>query len=775
MVDRVPETLTPTQQPVPHAAAHGVIPDALARHALPNALHNHPSSGGNGSADEDEAAGPAINPLGIVSRNLRGRMKVALALSFALALVFAAAGYVVKGPVYVSGGIIQVFPNKKNILYSERDDSRLRLFDAFVAAEVSYLLSPPVLERAVASPALERLNWPLNINGMNKLKKSLEVDKKGGLITITAAYKDPEGAAALVNSVLTAYESLYAEQAKMHDSVRERELSHREQTLLGKIKDFDDEILNTGKEYGTGSIATAHIRKIAQAEDVDQRMSELAMTIAAKESADLTANVDVGDAEIKRLLVLDHAMADMLLERSKHAAELAVLESAHAEEHHTVVQARARLKVTDDAIEERRAQLATLGTAGTLTKTGSAAKPDSVEDLKALHDRFSKRRGDLQKEARELNERLIKLETLRKEREEMRELLDETRHALEQVRVESRHSLPGTVEIKSRGGVSTDPATDKRVAFAAAGGVFGGISGFAATVLFGLVFRRYRYSDELTAGHSEVKMIGILPEVQAEFPENEPLFERAIQSLRINLQLEVQSLHGSHVLAVTGPRRGSGSSTTALALAQAFARARLRTVLVDADFTDAQLTARLGLVGADGVREALIDGYLNGQLPEQPVGTLRTLPLGKAADLSDSHVSRRPLAHLIHELRGRCDQVVIDFGPLTERLVARLGVTLADQVLFVVPAGDDAKDVDPALAELLRLAPRRAYSLLNRAANDDPGIATVPPAYASLPVADGQPKHRGRNSSGPASETTIMNPESLSEASQTGRGSVVEN
>ena len=695
-------------------STHATIqsPGASTSSRLPTLPMASLSSGG-----EDGEQTKPVNPVLIVLRVLRGRWGIAAVLAAMLSVCGAYAGYKSKQPVYVSGGTIQVFPNKTNILYADTDDSRLRLFDAFVAAELSYLLSSPVLERAITLPGMRALNWPGNVEGAVALKKTLAVEKKGGLITITGGYNAPQAAAAIVNCVLDAYTTLHVEQLQLQDTVRERELTEREKDLLARLNEFDSQILEIGREYGTSSIGMAHTRKISQAEEVDQRISDLALTIATQEAAESSNNVDIGDAEIKRLLVLDHAMADMLFERSKIAAELAVLETQHAEEHHLIIETKARLGVIDKAIEDRRNQLATLGTSGALTKTSEGGKSDSVADLKALRDRFCSRREDLQKEARELNERLVKLEFLRKERDESRILLDETRRALEQVRVESRHSLPGTVEVKSRGSVPASPATDKRVAFAAAGGVFGSFGGVMLTVLYGLAFRRYRFSDDIS---SKQEVIGALPRCPEKTPEAEEVFQRAIQRLRVELQLRASSSPGGSVLAITGIRQGAGCTTVAIALAQAFSEATVQTVLVDADFRDSEITRRLGLEEVDGVREALLDGHLNSQLKEATVGELRTLPLGSKQQLSDSHVSHRPLSVLLQQLKSRCDLVILDLGPLTDRLTARLGTSLADQVLCVVPAEEAAQVVEQTLSDVNRLAPHRSLVVFNGASALDP-------------------------------------------------------
>lgn len=667
----------------------------------------------------------AVNPIKIVLRTLRGRYLVAASLACLFSIVGAIGGYFSKYPIYVSGGIIQLYPTKTNILYSDNDDSRLRLFDAFVAAEASFLKSPPVLERAVKSPLLTDLGWTADLEGMGKLKETVAVEKKGGLITVTTGHRDPVAAATLLNVVLKTYEELHTERLKLQDTVRDRELSLREQDILTKLAELDKQILDVGQEYGADSIVAAHIRKITQAEDVDKRIAELSMSIAAMSNPKKSNDVDVGDAEVKRLVVLDHALADMLFEQSKQKAELAVLEARHAAEHHDVVEMQARIRVIDNAIEERRNQLTTLGTTGALTKGDSKGTSESLDDLKALSNRFVAQRNSLQQEARDLNGRQIKLEFLKDERTQLRSRLGEIRRALEQIRLESNHTLPGTAEIKSRGTVATRPATDKRMMFCMAGGGFGAVGGIAVTLAFGLLFGGYRFSDDLSEGQPNFPMVGVLPTGGHESPETDTNFQRAIYRLAVDLQLLLDATPGGKILAITGTAGGSGTSTVALALARAFTNSRLNTVLVDADFTDGSLTSQLGLTGSAGLRECLLDGVLSNQLVDNDTSLLRTLPLGKNQFISDSQIARRQFAHLLQQLRSQSDLVIVDLGPLTDRLVARMGSAIADRVLFVVPSGAPKGLVNPALSDLDRLAPHRALTILNFAAASDPRLQAV--------------------------------------------------
>ena len=681
-------------------------------------------TGGSGSDDDDDEPKP-VSPVRIVVRTLRGRWAIAITLAVLLGAGAGTAGYVTKHPVYVSGGLVQLSPIKSNILYNDTDDSRLRLFDAFVQAEFSYIQSTPVLERALKSPDLESLEWASDFEGVTKLRKTLEVTKKEGLITITAAYGYPFEAAAIVNTVLSAYETMHLEELKKQDTIRERELAKRGETLLTKLQDFDKQILEIGQEYGTESIGMAHARKVAEAEEVAQRISELALTIAQKESDDSSNNVNIGDSEIKRLLVLDHAMADMLFERSKMAADLAVLETQHAEEHHEVIEAKARLKVIDKAIEDRRDQLSTLGSSGALTQSSNGPKEESADDLKALQKRFASRHTELQAEARELNERLVKLQFLGKERDETRLMLEETRRALEQVRVESQHSLPGTIDIKSRGRAPTTPSADKRATFAAAGGVFGFFGGLAMTAVFGFLQRKYRFSDDLGESRLDYRLIGTIPASKLESPESDPHVVHAAQKMRVDLQLTLPPSRAGQVIGVLGASAGSGTSMIARSLAEAFAEAGVQTILVDSDFTDSGISRDLGFTDAPGVREILHDGDVTDRLKATVQSNLQVLPIGCERQIRDAQVSHRPMAALMKQLRTICDLAIIDLGPLPDRLVARLGGALADHVLCVVSAGESMGHVNPVLDDLLTIAPERASTVWNRAVSSDPAIAVA--------------------------------------------------
>lgn len=664
-----------------------------------------------------------VNPVVLARQLLRGRMVAAFALAVLLASAAAAIGFLSQKPEYVSVGTIQVSANRQRILYDDQDDARLRLFDAYASAEASYLQSRPVLERALIQPALERIGWTQSPETFNRLRQSLKVDRKVGLISVAVSQESSEPAAIIVNALLDAYEEMHVEMSRRLDSVREQQLSGREQELLGKLEALEARILDVGQEYGLQSIASAHVRKIAEIEEVDQRVAELATTVASREAATSQSEVDTGDVEIKRRVVLDHAMADMLFERTKRAAELAVLESKHAPEHYLIREAKEALKIIDNAIEDRRSQLATLGTTGALTKAGKSGEEESLDVLRALLDRLTLRREEVREEAKVLNGRLVQLDFLEEERDHKRFLLEETRRALEQVKVESQNTLPGTVEVKTRGSIPTQPASDKRKAYAAVGAVGGAGAGFGMIVLLGLAFRVYRYSDELGSLPSAPPLISVLPAVSGSKLASDKALARGVHGIRkIRNELQLASPHrtGGHVIAVTSTRSGSGASTVALALSKSFAEARLPTVIVDADLVESSLSTELDLGSRPGLREALLSDRLNGEVVTTTVDNLSALPAGEADNVTDQSVSRQPLANLMNRLRQQFEAIIVDVGSFDQRLVAPVCAALSDHVVVVVRSGEKAGTVKSVVAELQRIAPAKALLTLNHAKSSDP-------------------------------------------------------
>ena len=96
--------------------------------------------------DSDEVS---IDPIGLVRRAVRGRLKQILSVTVLVAVLVSILGYLMVKPAYLSSGMVRVLPREAKILYTDSDDSRLRLYDAIVTAETQLLQSRPILETAL--------------------------------------------------------------------------------------------------------------------------------------------------------------------------------------------------------------------------------------------------------------------------------------------------------------------------------------------------------------------------------------------------------------------------------------------------------------------------------------------------------------------------------------------------------------------------------------------------------------------------------------------------
>ncbi|WP_262693636.1 GumC domain-containing protein [Kordiimonas aquimaris] len=463
---------------------------------------------------EENAPAP-VNPVKAVTRIYRGQWGKLAGLALLLGLGFAFIAYTVVKPVFESQGLVRVVAKEPKILYADNDDSRLRLYDAFVSAEATYIQSQQVLSRA-HEILIEKLDDQGYVGPRPRLRDvidALEVKKLKGLIAVSGKSTDGTRAQQLVNALLASYAELHERQSDSRQILRARELEVRVQELMAKQYTLNKELLEVGEEYDASSLAKAHLTKVTQLEELDIRVGELTNTLVEMETTDGALDADTGDMEIKRATLLDRAMADMVFERAKRAAELEKLKLRYMSEHPKVANLTASLQVIDDAIESRRRLIATLGKTGAITGADGAAKSQSLAELNALKRKLIARRNELSINAKDLNSKLIQLKRINAEQFQIAGMLAETRRILDQVRLESRNSLPGTIEVLSRGNMPDSAASDKRAQFAMVGFMAGCF--FAAVLLFARrqLSSSIIYSDdvEIAPSHAGVDLAVLSP------------------------------------------------------------------------------------------------------------------------------------------------------------------------------------------------------------------------------------------------------------------------
>lgn len=642
-----------------------------------------------------ESAAAPVNPVKTIMRLLRGQTCRVVILSLIAGIGLALAAFSVTKAVYQSQGLVRLVAKEPKILYADNDDSRLRLYDAFVSAEATYLQSQQVISRAheILLKNLDKKMPDLPRPGVQDIADAIEVKKLKGLISIQAKSANPALAQMIVNAHLEGYLDLQTRQSDTRQTLRARELEARVQELLSKQHQLGKELLKVGEEYDASSLAKAHLAKVTQLEELDIRIDELRNALVEMEAANGALDADTGDMEIKRATLLDRAMADMVFERAKRAAELEKLQMRYMPDHPKVATLAASLAVIDEAIESRRRLIATLGKTGAITGADGAAKSQSIAELQALKRKLTTRRQELSTEAKVLNGKLIELKRINAEQSQVSGMLAETRRILDQVLLESRNSLPGTVEILSRGSAPEMPAEDKRKQFAALGLVAG--VGFVAVLM--IVLRQFspkvRYSDDLAAAVSEDKLV-VVPDC----PD-----EQQVAHLISELQLQPGWRHGeTTVVSVT--RFSENRSVPLTLLAKASSEQGLKCLLVCAS--------------ADGISEqkGFGESILHGEdVTPLSAGGFDFLPFGR---LTANHgfsveAARKWLQGQAHDY----DLILMYCGVSEHHYASRVVPKLADISIAAWGPGDLKRPVQRFVSQSNNMV-----GLFAGAIKSDPGL-----------------------------------------------------
>jgi Mrp family chromosome partitioning ATPase len=132
-------------------------------------------------------------------------------------------------------------------------------------------------------------------------------------------------------------------------------------------------------------------------------------------------------------------------------------------------------------------------------------------------------------------------------------------------------------------------------------------------------------------------------------------------------ELLAEAALGRKVVAVSGCGRDEGQTTIALVLARRLAIANGKVALVDANFADPQLAARLGLVIGIGWESALAlpeKTSLAATMVESLEDRLTIVPLGSRSRLNVTPIIAARVTECLAELRDSFDIVLLDAGPV---------------------------------------------------------------------------------------------------------------
>lgn len=659
---------------------------------------------------------PEPNPVQGLVRAMRGRWKHALGGAVLLGTALATIGFLSGVQLYESQAILRVFPQESNILYATGEASVLKTFDSFVKAETTYVASHPVMSRAAETIRTDRPEMADTLS-VKDLSGSIEIRRSDSLIVLKTKSRVPGFARQKLDAVVAAYLQLKVEAEKARSAVRLSELHNREQELVQRLTQLRATQLEVGGEFGMNAITKAHIEKIAQIDSLAARKSEVAATLAALQTNRGGASADTSDQEIMRATLLDRAMADLNFERAKLMSELAGLRAGYEGQSN----ARFRLKETakldeiaviETALADRREQIKVLGQTGALTNASADGNDTSVVEIRGLYAKIDGQLKAARMEARDLNRRRIELDQVERDIDEAQDLLEETRRALEVIRLESGRSLPGYAVLMSPASHPADPVSDSRKMLAASGLMGGAGLALLLALAWGLTDTRVRFAESLTPVEHQVPVL----QVSAAAPADPQAADLLRNELQLHPLRKPRLVGKAPVIAIT---RADPGDTTAMAraLAESYARARMKTLFIEADIGPASRSD-----AADTWRSFLSD------TPAEPsyargTGEVWDLPRGPVGTLNDADVSAPMVQAALEEVLYDFDVVIVSAGSLRDRLSGQFVLSAAD--VGVLEMHPDLRK-DAVFAQLNRLdgLPRNgSVAVLRHALPADPWLS----------------------------------------------------
>ncbi len=682
--------------------------------------------------------GPPAKSLVVeLHQRLRGRYLAAGVLAAALAPCLAAAGWFAMKPEYKSTGIVRVAPTLPRLLYESEENQLPPLFDSYVSAQATYLQTPRVLDRALdpafkppalGGRSLVEAGWPSGPDGARRLRARLRVSLGRGSQLISVSVEDPNPAIAqtAVNAVLEAYEDIYGEEGDIMTSNRERILQERERTLDMNLRGVLDSMWRTTEKQGPDTIDRLHMARIQELERLDaERLAIETALVAAQSRATPPTEAPLVDGELddeRRAQMLargDITLATMLQQRDMLRLEIGRLIGQVGPAHRDLVRRRSDLERLDDQITSRMAVLEESGLASATEVAQGDLSTASAEQLAAMLEQYNQIRARVAKEAEDLGEKRQTIARLKDQEAEYRKLLDDTRNALEAVRVENEHLQSGRISIAQYGDMPLGPSTDRRAPLAFAGAAAGVGVGAGVFLLLGFVDRRYRYSDELLNRDTAPPRLGVLPELAAGDEHQQEQVRVGVHQIRNLLANSVESREGGRVLCVTSAMPADGKTSLVMALGLSFASSGERTLVIDADLVGRGLTRTLNLANRAGLRELLEKSRTLDEALSTCYPGLQAIPAGSVADFAPEHMSPSKFRKLIDMLRGRYDTILIDTGPLLGSIEADLVAGASDSTVLVVSRGQSHSSTQECFRRLRECRRHCAGYVFNRATVSD--------------------------------------------------------
>lgn len=709
-----------------------------------------------------EIAGP-ISDAGLhtidlrdIARMLRRHLRLiaaTVAISVAAALVFVA----IVTPRYTATATVLVDPRRSNVVDSSNTTPVLSNFgtdDATIESQVSLIQSMAVAQRVVDQLKLADdpefappptlfdyiKSWlsPAPSSGasahdmarakaIDTLERRLTITRQRTtfLVDINAKSYDRNKAALIANAIAQAY---FLEQVRSKYDAAKTAAGW----LNGQIEELKSRVMASDK--AVQDFRSANNLFVAQGVTInDQQMSDLNTKLieARADAAEARAKYD----QVQRIAKngndagsLTEALGSDTISRlrtqyadlAKTEADLATKFGTHHPQRETV---RAQLAETKRLINDEIQRIL-------------QARRHTYEVAAAREASLQKSLGDLQNISSDSSQAQTRLRELQREAEANRTIYESFLSRYKEASAQESLEMPDS-RVVSRADVPVVPSFPKVPLTLGLAFVVGLALGCVLALIADYLDRRIKTHGQAQA--SGLPNIASVPEISARelaqlaklgradlknydprktrllppslqppllrYAVTHPMsaFAEAIRSIRFALQ-HVARIRPTQVISVTSAVAGEGKTTIATNLALSLAAIGVKTILVEGDLRNPQLSrslcpsVRLGLLEV-----AVEDTPLNHAVLIDPSTNLAIIPapLPKNVALLTEFASSEGMSSVLAELRNHFDIVIVDSPPLLSLVDGRALAEQADSVILAVGWDQTRQDVLLRAVELL--------------------------------------------------------------------------
>lgn len=639
--------------------------------------------------------------LQLVRRQLRGHWRLVCTLTPIIAIAGAVIGFNLTPPKYEAMGVVRFVGTLPDVLYDVEENNRPPDFTSFIEAQSNRVTSHDVLAAALDQPTMQG-RWPGGAEGIAALRGATEVRHRRGdqILKIVVTHTDPLMAKTAVDAVLLSFNESLQTEGGVEATERLEVLVLREATLTNDLETLREQLLVISDEYGSEAISELHRETIQEILHVDAELENIQTNLEMIESGAFAAAPFVS-AEPANLRAID-LQAEIHMWREKYGPR----------------HPRIRTLIEELRLLELR-QAAERSGQPPLVAGNARAQADPVAELRAQEQVAVEAMGQLRAEASLLARTRIELAAIEDRIAATRSQLDETRHRIDELTLEGTGTNGDRLEITALADVPLLPISDRRHQLAVVGSAFGALTGLAIVVIIGVLDPRCRFHTELREINPEIPLVTVIPDL-ADGGVAVDLAAHSIHRLRNHLELRDPQQEQS-VYTITSATHGEGKTSVTLAVGTSFAAAGYRTLIIDADVTQASLTRELGLTQQAGLWESLAatDTPTGGRVYQTTTNNLWALPTGHHTGTARRDLSFAGMRTVLDGLRQRFDAIVIDTGPVNSSLEATVAAAVSDTVLLVVTRNQDRRLVATAIDALRQFTQATIGTVFNRAHASD--------------------------------------------------------